>query len=306
MILERHPERVEARDAIAALEERSSLLSALSALLENRQYASVAEQGEALAERFADSVVLHNLLGVAYASLERPEAAIPHFSKVLSIRPDMAQVHVNLGKALSSTGEKVRAIASFREALKLKPDYADAYFSLGTVFSGLARYEQAADNFQRALRLQPDSTDTEINLGSALRDLGRTDEAIACFLRVLKRNPNNDDAHAHLAVIYNRQKRYPEAVAALDAALKIAPERADARAHRLFLASVICDWDLLEREADAIPGLGIAGKAVQPFMLLALDDDPARNRLRAEKLAQARYDLPELAPIARPPASGRD
>ena len=149
MILERYPERTEAREAIAALEDRSFRLATLSALLENREYASVAEQREALAERFADSAVLHNLLGVAYANLERPEAAIPHFSKVLSIRPDLAQVHVNLGKALSRTGEKQRAVASFREALKLRPDYADAYFSLGTVFIGLARYQQAAENFAR-------------------------------------------------------------------------------------------------------------------------------------------------------------
>jgi predicted O-linked N-acetylglucosamine transferase (SPINDLY family) len=133
-----------------------------------------------------------------------------------------------------------------------------------------------------------------------LRELGRFDEAIDCFNRALTRNRNSADTYIRLATVYNLQKRYPEAVAALDEALKIAPDRADAQALRLFLAATLCDWDTLRNEAAAIPTLGVAGKAVQPFMLLALDDDPARNRIRAERLTQERYALPEFDAIDRP------
>ena len=301
MILERHPEREEARAAIAALEQRSSQLGALSALLEYGEFASVIDQGEALVERFPDSVILHNLLGIAHANLEQYQAAIRHFSSALSARPDMAQIHVNLGKALSSVGENEQAAAGFLRALQLKPDYVDAHYSLGMVLNAMARYQQAADHFFRALKLRPNFAEAEIHLGNALRELNRPDEAIDCFRRALAIDPDKEEAHVHLATIHHQRKRYPEAIAALENVLEIAPGRSDARALKLFLAAVICDWDMLAREKGALPGLGLSGKALQPFMMLALEDDPARHRTRSERLIEERYTLPDLGPIDRPP-----
>ena len=300
IVLERQPDNFEAQTALAGLQDRSVQLSALSALLARGEFTAVTEQGERLTEQFADSVILRNILGAAHASLGQLEPAIVHFSRALSVRPDMAEIHVNLGKALGSTGQKENAVASFRHALRLRPDYADALFSLGVVLASMARHEEAADSFFRALRLRSDFVEAEINLGSALRELGRPDDAIDCFNRALKLDPNNADTHIHLATVHNQQKRFPDAVAALDAALKIAPGRSDARALKLFLAAVLCDWDMLERDVGTIPALGVTGKAVQPFMLLALDDDPARHRIRAERLTEERYARPELASVARP------
>ena len=300
MILERQPGRGEARDAIAALEQRSVQLGTLSALLENGEFASVAEQGEALTARFPDSVILHNLLGIAHANLKQYQAAIRHFSRALATRPDMAQIQVNLGKALSGAGENEPAATCFVRALQLKPDYVDAHFSLGMVLNAMARHQQAADHFFQVLKLQPNFAEAEIQLGYALRELGRPDEAIDCFHRALALDPGKEEAHVHLATIHHQRKDYLQAIAALENVLKIAPHRPDARALKLFLAAVICDWDMLAREEDALPGLGLSGKALQPFMMLALEDDPARHRIRSERLIEERYALPQLEPIHRP------
>jgi len=300
IVLERDPNNVQAREALARLENRSTQLNTLSGLLEKGDFAAVIEQGEALAQQFPASVILHNILGIAYASLEQHDPASRHFQNALMVRPDMAALHVNLGKALGGLGRNGDAVASFATAIRLKPDHADAHFSLGVVLASMRRYQEAADCFFQALKLRPNFAEAEVNLGNALRELDRSDEAIICFNRALALDPGNAETHVHLATTHNQQKRYPEAIAALDAVLEIAPDRSDAQALKLFLAAVLCDWDALRGGSGAIPALGLTGKPVQPFMLLPLEDDPARHRLRAERLTAERCILPELEPIARP------
>jgi len=300
IVLERDPENVRAREALTGLENRSAQLNALSGLLEKGDFSAVIEQGECLTAQFPASVILHNILGIAYANLEQHDPASRHFLNALSVRPDMAALHVNLGKSLSSLGRNEDAIASFLNAIRLKPDYADAHFSLGVLLGSMRRHQESADCFFQALKLRPKFADAEVNLGNALRELDRLEEAIVCFQRAIALEPSNVEAYVHLATTYNQQKNYSEAITALDTILRIAPDRSDAHGLRLFLAAVLCDWDTLQRDAAVIPALGLSGKPVQPFMLLPLEDDPARHRLRAERLTAERCTLPELGPISRP------
>lgn len=299
-VLQRYPDRAEAEAALVALQSRSARLAALQALAEKGDFAAVVELGEPLAAEFPRAVVLSNLLGIAHANLEQPEPAIAHFSRALSVRSDLPEIYVNLGKALSATGRKEEAVASFVSAIRLSGGYADAHFSLGLVLASMGRHQDAADCFQRALTLRPHFPEAEISLGNSLRELGLTGDAVDCFERALKLKPDSVEAHIHLANVHRQRHRPAQAIAALEAALALAPERDDARALKLFLAAVLCDWNMLAGDAAAIPGLGIDGKAVEPFMLLALEDDPARQRLRAERFAATHRATPPPAPIARP------
>ena len=304
IVLERDVHNAAAREALTGLENRSARLNTLSGLLEKGDFAAVIGQGEALARQFPASVILHNILGIAHANLEQHDPASRHFLNALSVRPDMAALHVNLGKAFGGLGRNEDAVASFATAIRLKPDHADAHFSLGVVLASMRRYQEAADCFFQTLKLRPNFAEAEVNLGNALRELDRPDEAVICFNRALALDPRNAETHVHLATTYNQQKRYPEAIAALDAVLKIAPDRSDAHALKLFLAAVQCDWETLKQDAATVPAMGLTGKPLQPFMLLPLEDDPARHRLRAERLTAERCAaLPELEPIARPPTA---
>ena len=301
-ILQHFPDRPEAEAELAALSRRSARMAMLTALQEKGDFAAVVEEGEPLAEAFPRAAVLANLLGIAHASLNQPERAIVHFTRAIRVRPELAEIHVNLGKALGAAGRKEDAAASFLAAARLNSRHADAHFSLGLVLAQLGRHQDAADAFRNTLALDPRNAGAEIGLGNAFRELGLAGDAADCFTRAVKLAPDNIDAHIHLANIHRQQRRTAQAVATLDAALALAPDRDDARALKLFLAAVLCDWDTLDREAAAIPGLGIAGKAVEPFMLLALEDEPARHRLRAERFALERCAQWDHAPIARPSA----
>lgn len=298
--LDANPGDRQVREGLAALEILSTRFKALTALLQKSEFAEVIDQSALLFREYPDSVILHNLLATAHAGLQQVEPAIHHFRKAIEIRPDIAAIHANLGKVLSQAGQVDDAIASFLQVLRIKPDHADALYSLGIAFRAKARDADAITCFAKAWQIKPDFFEAGNNLGIALRDVGCYDDAIACFLRISEVSPGRANAHVNLAIIYNRLGRYPEAIASLAEALTINSDLADARALKLFLQATICDWDSLSEDAAAIPTLGISGRAVQPFMMLALEDCPARHRSRSEHFAQEQVHLSEPAQIHRP------
>jgi predicted O-linked N-acetylglucosamine transferase (SPINDLY family) len=195
--------------------------------------------------------------------MKRPEAAAECYRRALEIDRGFADAHSNLGAALADLGRRDEAIACYQEALQLDPAHADAHNNLGLALRQMLRHEDAAACFRRAVEIKPGFADGHHNLGVTLAELRRPDEAIACF----------------------------------SAALQIEPEHALARAQRLHQQALICDWDAIAADRALIPALGVSGGAAPPFALLALEDDPGRHRLRAERFA--REKLP--APSARPP-----
>lgn len=238
----------------------------LIGLYRRGDHAQVLADGAALAERFPGALAVHNLLGAANASLGRFEAAITCYRRALIVDPGAAAIHNNIGVALRASGQVEPAIASYRKALLLRPDYADAHN----------------------------------NLGNALRELGQTEEAIASFRVAIRLEPHHVDALYNLANMAAEAGRCDEAITAYDQVLAVRPDHAATRAHRLHQQSQICDWPAIKADAALIPQLGVVGDAVSPFALLALDDNPERHRLRAEKYVAALFSGPVRATFTPP------
>ena len=54
-------------------------------------------------------------------------------------------------------------------------------------------------------------------------------------------------------------------------------------AAKLHLCALICDWDEIENLRLQLPSVGTSEGVVAPFSLLALEDAPARHKIRAER-----------------------
>lgn len=267
----------------------------------------------------------------------KPEEALQYYARAIGLAPTYPDAHNNLGFTLSALGRHEAAIASFERALQLQPDFADAYNNLGIVLAALGRIDDAARAYGRALELAPNTAQTHSNLGNALVSLGRAEEALAHFDRALVLDPRFAEAHSNrglalralhrhdeavdaftaalalkpdaaefhnsLGVTLAELRRHTEAIAAFTRALELDPDYALARAQRLHQQARICDWAGVAADADRIPTLGVEGGVVPPFALLAMDDAPARNRVRAERFAREmfpRHAAPAPPPAARP------
>jgi len=301
-LLEQNPVDQKARDGLAALEQRSAHFQALTELYQKGDLAAVMQRGQELARQYPEAAFVHNMLGNAGFGLGQFDAAVEAYLKALRIRPDIAETHANLGKALSQLGRQEQAVGCFRNAVRIKPGYADAYYSLGIALHLLDRDEEAVAAYQKAIGFRPDFAEAYDNLGIALRELGRFHEAAACFRQELALRPNNATSHVQLGIALGKAGQYPDSNAAFAAAVAIQPNLVDTLGQKLFQTAKICDWASLAAEADKIAHLGLEGPAVRPFVTLALEDAPARHRIRAERFVQERFTTTDLGSFTPPSA----
>jgi protein O-GlcNAc transferase len=279
-------------------------VDALFALYQRGDVQQTLTHGRMLAERYRESDAVQNALGLTHSRLAQLDNALDCYQRALRINPNFADAHYNLGNELNTLGRKDEAVISYERALKINPHDADALNNLGVVLAALGRSGEAAARYALALKIRPDYADAHINLGNALNAAGRKDEAVASYQRALALSPNDAKAHNNLGVALQDMGRKDEAVACYDRALNINPAYAEARAQRLSQLSEMCAWDAVSAEMPSIPTLGIVGDPVPPFGFFALEDAPARHRLRAEANARKHFQRLPLPPIA-PPAVPR-
>src|SRR5262249_54121965 len=151
--------------------------------------------------------------------------------------------------------------------IELQPKHAEAYAGLGSTLSDLALHEEAVGALRRAVGIKPDHKEAYNLLAAALKKVGRRTEAIDCYER----------------------------------ALAIDPDFAIVRVNKMHQQAHICDWSSYERDAQAIPALGIVGAPVSPFAMLLREDAPERHRIRAERFAAESFRT--TATIAPPPGA---
>ena len=339
-ILTQFPQNIRAQKGMQALLQQQggslpqSEIDALVALYRAGRLGDVIAKGERLVAEYPGAFIVHNILGVANLSSGRIEQAVDSFSQALRIKPDYVEAYGNLGVALKELGRTEEAIAAYRqalkikpdyveaynnlgvllkdwghadeaiaaygEALKIKPDYAEAHNNLGALLKEMGRNEEAIAACQRALQLRPDFAEAHNNLGSAYEAMGRMDEAIAAYRRVLEIRPDYAEVHNNLGGAFAAIGQLEQSVAAFQRGLALKPERGYARAQMLHQMAHLCDWDGLAEQAAMIPELGVTGDPVSPFVMLSLEDAPARHLLRSQRYAADNFRQQAQPVFARP------
>ena len=237
----------------------------------------------------------HNTLGNALKALGDYPAAIKAYGRALTLRPDYADAANNLGIAHQMAGDQENALAAYARAIQLAPDHAAAFNNLGSVLAEGGRDTEAMDAFARALQLVPGYAESWCNLGASLKKQGRLEEALAALDRAVALAPDNAQAHNERGNVLVIEDRFAEAVAAYEASLALVPGQRWVAGNLLHTRAALCDWGA---PVDVnCPG---ALDAAQPFSLLTLDDDPARQQADARAWAKARFGVSAPRPPVRP------
>jgi protein O-GlcNAc transferase len=293
------------------------------------------ERAEILTLLRPDLDALHNFAGAAAAAAGNPEAAVASYDRAIVLRGDSAEAWSNRGAALRDLGRLAEALASSDMAIGFRPDHADAHLNRGLILHDLGRLDEAVAAYDAAIMLRPGLDKAHYNRGNALRDLKRLDAAAESYLLAIGAKPDQVDAWSNLGNVlqalgrleealashdqaiviasehapghFNRgsvlqeQRRFDEAAAAYEAALGCDPELADAAGRLFFMRANMCLWPVATGPI-ALAALGIETAAVAPFSLLALEDDPRRDLLRAEAWARRNHGVTIVAVPA--PATG--
>ncbi len=243
--------------------------------------------------------------GVTLRELKRFDEAITHYDKALSLKPDYAEGWSNKGVTLHELKRFDEAITHYDKALSLKPDYAEGWSNKGSTLHELKRYEEALASHERALELKPDYAEAWSNRGNALNDLKRYEEALASHERALELKPDYAEGWSNKGVTLHELKRFDEAIIHYDKALSLKPNIDWVSGDLLHAKIKICSWSGLVDSLVIISQKVMANeKVIQPFPLLALNDDALLHKKSSEIYIQSRYPFnPVLEPILKRPQS---
>ncbi len=118
------------------------------------------------------------------------DSAIEEYTKVLELRPDLAEAYNNLGVAQKRKGELDKAAVSFNQALQRRPDYSAALSNRGWTFAEENKWAEARRDFEQALKVNPSDDGALYGLSQSLREERNYAGAQKTLSQLISRSPN--------------------------------------------------------------------------------------------------------------------
>ena len=107
------------------------------------------------------------------------------------------------------------------------------------------------------------------------------------YHKAIQLKPDFAEVHNNLGNTFKSLKKQGEALEYYDKAVAIQANYEVARTAKMHMEAQICDWEAIEKQKDWFPKLGVKKEFVTPWVLLALEDNPARQRMRSELFARS-------------------
>ncbi|MDU2064540.1 MAG: tetratricopeptide repeat protein [Sporomusaceae bacterium] len=166
----------------------------------------------------------YNNLGILKTEQEDIKGAKAAFQRAIQIQDDYIDAYYNLGLLYYGIGELEEALAVFDILLTMAPQLHEIHTLKGAVLEKLERLEEAERAFQESDKQDPKQIFNLLSLGNLQYRAGQWEKAELSFFRVIQIDPNHADAHLKMALAVKEQKRLPEAEALLRQALLLQPE----------------------------------------------------------------------------------
>ncbi len=106
-------------------------------------------------------------LGLTYAGLDNPDAAITAWERMRAASPGYDQVYTDLASTYASRGRLTDALATLRDAAARWPGNADFHNGIGVILVRRDALDEAIEAFTKAVHAAPDEPLTQLNLGRA-------------------------------------------------------------------------------------------------------------------------------------------
>ena len=157
-------------------------------------------------------------LGVAYASVNRPDDAEATFRRVLETAPEHPVVLHHLGNLARGRGDTNGAIELYRQAIKSEPNYLIAQFNLAETLRQAMKYEDAYRGYETVVGMEPKGNpelqafdQSLFQLGMLDLQMGATERAVQFFEALLQTVPDHPEAHLALGQALMKLGRQEEA-----------------------------------------------------------------------------------------------
>ena len=138
-----------------------------------------------------ESTHTDSLYGSARAKfkLERYEASIQDFDRLINLIPKNATYYSERGVALHLAGDNPRALRDFDEGVRLEPDNPYRYSSRAYIKDRMRDYQGAIDDYTKAIELDPEDAIAYNNRGLVEEKLGYAQRAQRSFKQADQLSP---------------------------------------------------------------------------------------------------------------------
>jgi len=257
------------------------------------RFAQAVSRLEALAPFAPKSFEIHELLGMAYASIPEADNAIEQLKIAVELNPDSGEARTNLGATFLRFGKPELAGEQFKKALSLQPTSYDANHNLGEFYIQTGKIAEALPLLKQAYQANPSAYDNAYDLAMAEFMLKKFDEARTVIQAQLKQK-NTGELHNLLGQINEKDGKFVDAANEYEAAAHLDPSEDNLFAwgsemllHRTYEPAIA----IFQKAAEMYPkspriliGLGLAlysrgiyDKAVQA-LITASDLNPKDER----------------------------
>jgi predicted O-linked N-acetylglucosamine transferase (SPINDLY family) len=168
------------------------------------------------------------LYGMFFQDTGRPEQAVEHVRKAISLAPTRDDLRRALIAPLCALGRQAEAVVEARELVRLKPAGAENWAGLSQLLVQTNQNREAVNAAARACELVKNNPDLLVILARALAADDRPQEALNVVEQARRIAPNHADAVIDRAVILQTLGRIHEAIAEYQLGLKLAPQNVPA------------------------------------------------------------------------------
>lgn len=160
----------------------------------------------AMQEIMPDAYFLEFYLGRNRVESGRPDEAVKHFERALTLNPDLNDtpyIHSFLGDALKDLGRYSEALCILEQGLEYDEERPDMHNIMGVCYFKQQQYDRAITHFHRAVELSPSSAIDYANLGVNYQENGDTQEAVKYLEIAVSLEPDLDFARQRLTQLVN-------------------------------------------------------------------------------------------------------
>ncbi len=233
--------------------------------------------------------VYGNLAAICASRSNWNEAKL--FSKeALKLNPEYSEAYSNLGLAYFETGNLTSAIECYKKAIVLNNLMSEAITNLGNIYSEIGDQEKACILQKRALLIKKNDPDILNNLGLALFRQSKLSEAIVIYKKALYIKKKLPRTLYNLGILFQEEGCLKKALEAYKEALLYDCDSAKIKASIVHCESLMCDWSKTCTTKEWIEKLGITGEAINPYLLLAEEDDPYKHFIRSKRYFKKKFE----------------
>lgn len=133
------------------------------------------------------------------------EQAAVRLEKVSRLDPENSAVFYNLGVAYAFLNREDAALACFERTVELDEEYVTAYYNMGQIYLIRKRdFSRALNCFDKAIAFRQNYIGAHHQKGLAYELLGDADKAIQCWRKTLEFDPNNKQALENIDRVQNK------------------------------------------------------------------------------------------------------